>query len=388
MEEQTAIPDDGAAAEPGTEPGIAPEAAPEPGTALAAAPGIVPEARSAGESDPRSVSGPATPPALEVRGLRIAFRTPGGHSDGVLAVDGVDLALPPGGVLALTGESGSGKSATLLAVAGLAPGSAMVSGEILLDGRRIDDISERERARTRGGGIGMVFQDPGGSLNPVLPVGAQVEEVVVAHQGLRGDAARAETERLLARCGVGDPARRWAAFPHQLSGGLKQRVAIAAALAARPRVLLADEPTTALDATVQAQILDLLADLVEHERLALLLVTHDIAVASALADRIAVMYAGRIVEDRGALRLMERPAHPYSAALRAASLPFGLVGRGADGHRDRLPELPGRMAPAGGIGCAFAPRCPLVVARCRAEAPSLAPFDDGLVACWRAGETR
>jgi oligopeptide/dipeptide ABC transporter ATP-binding protein len=272
---------------------------------------------------------------------------------------------------------------TLLALAGLLPENAVVEGVVTLDGTSLLDLPERDRARLRGRGMGMVFQDPGGSLNPVVSIGAQIDEVVTVHRGLRGRPARAETEALLARCGIGDPKRRAEAFPHQLSGGLRQRAAIAAALAAHPRVLLADEPTTALDATVQAQILDLLVGLVDDTGVALLLVTHDLSVAGAVSDRIAVAYAGRIVEERDASALMRRPGHPYSEALRLAALPFAA---NAAGQHDRLPELPGRMAHAGGVGCSFAPRCPLVVPRCQSDTPPLVGFEDGRVACWRAGE--
>lgn len=322
------------------------------------------------------------PPALEVRGLRVRFRSHDRATPDVLAVDGVDLSVARGEVLSLVGESGSGKSTVLLALAGLLPESAVVEGDAWLQGQPLLDVSERERARIRGRRVGMVFQDPGGSLNPVLSVGSQIDEVLAVHRGLHGREARRVTESLLARVGVGDPARRAEAYPHQLSGGLRQRVAIAAALAAEPEVLLADEPTTALDATVQAQVLDLLVGLVATEGLALMLVTHDLAVAAAVADRIAVMYAGRVVEERPSGELMERPAHPYSVALRAAALPF--VPR-PDGDA-RLPELPGRMPHAGGVGCPFAPRCPLVTDHCRAVMPPLEPFDQGRVACWRAGE--
>jgi oligopeptide/dipeptide ABC transporter ATP-binding protein len=322
-------------------------------------------------------------PALAIQDLRVRFRPARGTGPEVLAVDGVDLSVGQGRALALVGESGSGKSTVLLAVAGLLPSTAVVTGEVSLGGRPILGLPERERARVRGRGVGMVFQDPGGSLNPVLSVGSQIDEVLETHRGLRGDAARAETERLLARVGVGDPRRRAEAYPHQLSGGLRQRVAIAAALAARPEVILADEPTTALDATVQAQVLDLLVGLVADEGVALVLVTHDLAVAAAVADRIAVMYAGRVVEERPAEALMARPGHPYTVALRAAALPFAPR---AGGEGDRLPELRGRMASAGGVGCAFAPRCPLAIDQCRAVEPPLAPYGDGRVACWRAGE--
>jgi oligopeptide/dipeptide ABC transporter ATP-binding protein len=313
----------------------------------------------------------------------VRFRSRDDRAPDVLAVDGVDLAVERGRVLTLVGESGSGKSTVLLAIAGLLSGNAVIEGDIRLHGRSIMGLPEAERARARGRGIGMVFQDPGGSLNPVLSIGSQIDEVVEVHRGLRGREARAVTEALLARVGVGDPRRRADAFPHQLSGGLRQRAAIAAALAAGPEVILADEPTTALDATVQAQVLDLLVGLVVDEDVALVMVTHDLAVAAAVADRIAVLYAGRVVEERPADELMARPGHPYSVALRAAALPF--APRAADVDA-RLPELAGRMADAGGVGCAFAPRCPLATDHCRAVMPPLAPFGGGRVACWRAGE--
>jgi len=324
-----------------------------------------------------------TPAALEVRDLRIRFRSPDRHGPDVLAVDGLDLDVERGRIVALTGESGSGKSATLLALAGLLPETAEVAGLVRLDGRSLLDLPEKERARLRGAGMGLVFQDPGGSLNPVLTIGSQIDEVLSVHRGLRGKAARAETRALLARCGIGDAGHRAEAYPHQLSGGLKQRAAIAAALAAGPSVILADEPTTALDATVQAQILDLLVSLVEGAGVALLLVTHDLAVAAAVADQVYVAYAGRIVEARSAIELMTRPAHPYSGALRQASLPFAANTAGVS---SRLPELPGRMPSAGGVGCSFAPRCPLVIDRCLLDDPPLSPFGDGSAACWRAGE--
>jgi oligopeptide/dipeptide ABC transporter ATP-binding protein len=324
-----------------------------------------------------------TAPVLEVEGLRVTFRSHSRRGRDTRAVDGIDLRLRRGEVLSLIGESGSGKSATLLALAGLLPQSARLEGRVHLDGQSLLDLDEKQRARVRGGGMGLVFQDPGGSLNPVVSIGAQIDEVVTVHQGLKGKAAREQTVALLARCGFGDAAERAKTYPHQLSGGLKQRAAIAAALAANPGVILADEPTTALDATVQAQILDLLIDLVDTAGVALLLVTHDMAVAAAVADHIAVMYAGRIVEERETAALMHRPGHPYSLALREAALPF--VANTAV-HHERLPELPGRMAAAGGAGCAFAPRCPLVIDHCRLESPRLEPFSEGTVACWRAGE--
>ncbi|MEM7443340.1 MAG: ABC transporter ATP-binding protein [Pseudomonadota bacterium] len=313
---------------------------------------------------------------LQVYDLRVRF-------SGNLAVDGIDLDLERGQILALIGESGSGKSASLLALAGLLPKTAEVTGSVVLDGDSILEMGERAKSRVRGRRIGMIFQDPNGSLNPVLTIGDQISEVARHHRGLSRAAAHNETLALLSRVGIGDPAARAVSYPHQLSGGLKQRVAIAATLAAEPSVILADEPTTALDATVQAQILDLLVTLVQVERVALLLVTHDLAVAAAVADRIAVMYAGRIVEKRGPEQLVSNPGHPYSRALGEAALPFV---PSTDGGYERLPELPGRMASADGSACAFAPRCPLAVERCRAEVPALALFQDGLTACFRAGE--
>jgi len=205
---------------------------------------------------------------LAVRDLAVRFANRDAADGWTLAVDGVDLDLDRGQVLALIGESGSGKSATMLALAGLLPKSAQASGSVLLDGASILDLDERGRAGFRGRKIGMIFQDPGGSLNPVLTVGDQIDEVVRFHRGLKRRTARAETVALLSRVGIGDPVARAKAYPHQLSGGLKQRVAIAAALAAQPAVILADEPTTALDTTVQAQILDLIVKLVQVEKVA------------------------------------------------------------------------------------------------------------------------
>lgn len=320
---------------------------------------------------------------LKVRDLAIRFAGRSASEAGTLAVDGIDLDLDRAEVLALIGESGSGKSATLLALAGLLPKSAHTNGSVLLGDKPILHLDEREKSAVRGRRIGMIFQDPGGSLNPVLTIGDQIDEVVRTHRGIGRRAARDETVSLLSRVGIGDPAARARAYPHQLSGGLKQRVAIAAALAAEPTVILADEPTTALDATVQAQILDLLVNLVQVEHVALLLVTHDLAVAAAVADRIAVMYAGKIVERRGPEQLVTEPGHPYSRALGQAALPFVAAG---DGRHAALPELPGRMAAAGGTACAFAPRCPLAIDRCRAEVPPIQPFGDGEAACFRVGE--
>jgi oligopeptide/dipeptide ABC transporter ATP-binding protein len=322
--------------------------------------------------------------ALRLQGLEVTFPAPAGGR--VRAVRGVDLVLGAGRVLAVIGESGSGKSTVLLAIAGLLGKAAQVAGSLHLAGVSGDLLADGgSRRGIAGRHIGMVFQNPGASLNPVLSIGSQIDEVVATHQALRGPAVRGATLSLLARVGIGDAERRAAGFAHQLSGGLKQRVAIAAALAGRPRLVLADEPTTALDATVQAQIFDLLLDLVDHDGIGLILVTHDMAVAGSVADDIAVMYAGRVVESGPARLLMDHPAHPYTAALIAAALP--LVPGSAPGRGDApFPELPPPDMGAVGAGCDFAPRCRFATTACRAACPPLGPHAGRLVACFKAGE--
>jgi len=259
-------------------------------------------------------------PLMRLSGLTVRFSSQRGL---VEAVRGVDLDLIPGRVLSVIGESGSGKSTVLLAVAGLLSSRAQVSGTLALEGRTGNLLTDPSAlARIAGRTVGMIFQNPGASLNPVLTVGDQIDEVVLAHRELTKTAAREETLTLLTRVGIGDAPARAAAYPHQLSGGLKQRIAIAAALAGRPRIILADEPTTALDATVQAQILDLLLDLVDREGLGLVLVTHDLSAAGAISDEIAVMYAGQVVERGTARAITGAPTHPHAIALAAASLPL------------------------------------------------------------------
>jgi oligopeptide/dipeptide ABC transporter ATP-binding protein len=316
-------------------------------------------------------AGAAAPALMTLQALAVRFAAVRGPA--VQAVHDVSLTLAAGRVLALIGESGSGKSTVLLAIAGLLGRRAQVADNLL--------AADADRRGIAGRSIGMVFQNPGASLNPVLAVGDQVDEVVMVHRGLGRREARAVTLALMERVGIGDAARRAAAFPHQLSGGLKQRIAIAAALAAAPRLMLADEPTTALDATVQAQIFDLLLDLVARERMGLLLVTHDMAVAGSVADEFAVMYAGRIVEHAAARTLVAHPAHPYSAALVAAALPLAPGARVGAGRDAPFPELPPDDPGGAGAGCAFASRCPRATALCRVEPPPAVPTAAGVVAC-------
>ncbi len=299
---------------------------------------------------------------LRIAGLRVRLR----HQ--VLA--GVDLALDRGETLGLVGESGSGKSMTALAVMGLLPEGAQVSGEVLFEGTDLLRRSEAELCRFRGRRAGMVFQEPMTALNPLMRVRDQVAEALTAH-GAGRRMAREQARQLLARVGV-----RPEAFPHLLSGGQRQRAVIAMALACNPDLLIADEPTSALDVLVQAQILDLLAGLAAERRMALLLISHDLGVVSRVAQRVAVMYAGRIVEAGRTATVLARRAHPYTRALFAASP--NLAADFPVAPPGRMPE-PGRMPP----GCAFAPRCPRAQADCRAAVPEPAGEADHLVACRR-----
>ncbi len=303
---------------------------------------------------------------LEIRDLRTTFRTDEGP---VRAVDGIDLDLPAGRVLGLVGESGCGKSATALSVMGLAPGSAAVEGSIRLDGAELVGAPERELRRLRGARMAMIFQDPMTSLNPVLTVGWQLEEAIRLHARVPRAAARERARAALAEVGIPSPDERLRAYPHELSGGMRQRVMIAMALLNRPDLLIADEPTTALDVTTQAQILALMADLRREVGAAVLLITHDLGVVAGLCDDVAVMYGGRIVERAPVDELFRAPQHPYTWGL-LESLP----GRGRAG--ERLHQIPGappdlRRPP---VGCRFAPRCGFAHEACRAApGPALEP---------------
>jgi peptide/nickel transport system ATP-binding protein len=301
---------------------------------------------------------------LHVRDLTVAFDT----RDGVVrALNGVTFELDAGRVLALLGESGSGKSVTLRSILGLHPPTrTAIAGEVRLKGRDVNRLGEAERQALRGRVVSMVFQEPMTALDPVYPIGRQIAETLVRHRGLRGDAAARRARELLDLVQVPAPERVLRSYPHEISGGMRQRAMIAIALACEPELLLADEPTTALDVTVQAQILWLLRDLQRRLGLAVIFVTHDLGVAAEIADDAAVMYAGRIVEQAPIGELFARPAHPYTEGLMQAT-----VRRGQKG----IPLIPIPGAPpdlaALPPGCAFAPRCPHVRDACRAAAPEL-----------------
>jgi peptide/nickel transport system ATP-binding protein len=299
---------------------------------------------------------------LRVRDLRIVLRTAHGA---VEALRGVDLSLDRGQTLGLIGESGCGKSMTALALIGLQPDAATVGGEIRFEGEDLVGAPESRWCALRGARIGMVFQEPMTALNPLHPVGRQIAEPLRLHRSLSAAAARAEALRLLERVQLPQASRRLDAYPHQLSGGQRQRVVIAIALACRPALLIADEPTTALDATVQREVLDLLSALVQDDGMAMLLVSHDLAMVADRVERLMVMYAGQAVEQGPAAAVLARPAHPYTRGLLAARPRLGLP-RGT-----RLPTIPGRVPELHEmpVGCAFADRCPRADPACRAAAP-------------------
>jgi len=301
---------------------------------------------------------------LSVRQLTVTFPLPSGEE--AKAVDGISFDVAPGEIVALVGESGCGKSVTTVALLDLVPAPGrIVSGEVVFEGLDVLTAGGREKERVRGGGIGLVFQEPGSALDPVRTIGSELVDVLRRHRGLSRREARGAALEWVRRVSLPDPERRLEDLPHRMSGGMRQRAMIALALAGGPRLLVADEPTTALDVTIQAQILDLLRDLRRDLGLAILLVTHDLGVVAELADRALVMYAGEIVECAPVRDLFARPAHPYTRGL-LASRP------GADG---RLRPMPGTVPEPGSrpVGCAFEPRCPEAFGRCRAARPNLRP---------------
>ncbi|QEW18966.1 Stage 0 sporulation protein KD [Marinibacterium anthonyi] len=320
---------------------------------------------------------------LKVEGLVTEFPTDDGT---VRAVDGVSLQVGEGEVLGLVGESGSGKTVTALSLLRLVsdPGR-IAAGSITFDGTDIMSLSRAQMTGLRGNAISMVFQQPRASLDPVQRVGKQIAELFIRHRGTPRRAAMVDAIELLRRVGIPDPDRRARSYPHELSGGQAQRVMIAMALALKPRLLIADEPTTALDVTIQAQILDLLRNLCRETGTAMILVTHDLGVVAQTADRVAVMYAGQIVEEQTVTGLFDAPRHPYTQAL-LSSMPV----QGRAQHR--LTQLPGNVPRPGMMppACRFAPRCAkrvdLGLTRCTLEAPPLIPVGQGSSRCWLATE--
>ena len=343
---------------------------------------------------------------LVVDDLKTYFRTEDGL---VRAVDGVSFSIDKGEVFALVGESGCGKSVTAFSVMRIlqSPPGYIAGGSITIEGTDLLKLSERRMRDIRGGRIAMIFQEPMTSLNPVFTCGTQIVEAIRLHRGVRAEEAKKLAVELLAKVGIPEPAQRFDEYPHQLSGGMRQRVMIAMALSCNPRLLIADEPTTALDVTIQAQILELLKELVKREGLGVLLITHDLGVVAETADTVAVMYAGRIVEKAKAADLFARPLHPYTAGL-FRSIPR--LGR----RQEKLPTI------AGGVpdplhfppGCPFHPRCELtrekaaaggaetaevvcdgsacrVLKRCTAQRPELRAYDNSRsCACWESGVTQ
>jgi peptide/nickel transport system ATP-binding protein len=308
---------------------------------------------------------------LDVRDLSVTFKRRG--IEPVRAVDGVSFAVEPRQTVGLVGESGCGKSVTSLAIMGLLPSRGVqVTGQVLFEGTDLLKLPARQMRDRRGRDIGMIFQDPLSSLNPVIPIGVQVTEVLERHRSMKGKAARTEAEGLLKSVGIPDPRRRLSDYPHQLSGGMRQRALISIALACRPRLLIADEPTTALDVTIQAQILALLRELVENTGTALIMITHDLGVVAGLCDRVNVLYAGRVVETSDRHRLFGEPRHPYTHGL------LGSVPRLDSARGEPLRAIRGSVNDniPWSKGCAFAPRCDNVIDTCVGKTPALE--DDGL----------
>ena len=328
-------------------------------------------------------------PIIEIDDLRTYFYT----RDGVVrAVDGVSFKVHRGETVCVVGESGCGKSVTAMSILRLIPEppGKIESGAITFDGRDLLGLREDEMRDVRGNDISMIFQEPMTSLNPVLTVGRQIAESVVLHQGLGKKEATDKAVEMLELVGIPEPARRAREYPHQLSGGMRQRVMIAMALSCNPQVLIADEPTTALDVTIQAQILNLMLDLKQRLGTAIIMITHDLGVVAEVAQRVVVMYAGRKVEEAPVEELFARPMHAYTYGL-MGSVPRLNVALENTGERERLQEIPGTVPSLREeiVGCAFAPRCAFATDRCRAERPELEEKRPGhVVACWESERVR
>ena len=314
-------------------------------------------------------------PVLSVRDLRVEFPTRNGV---LVAIDGVSFDVAPGEGLGVVGESGAGKSMTGAAIIGLIePPGRIAGGEVLLRGQRIDNLSPDQMRKFRGKRIGMVFQDPLTSLNPLYRIGDQIVETIRTHLDVTEKAARERAIQLLTEVGIQGAKARIDGYPHQFSGGMRQRVVLALALAAEPELIIADEPTTALDVSIQAQIIQLLRRLCRERETAVMLITHDMGVIAETADRVAVMYAGRIVEIGPVRDVVQDPHHPYTQGL-MGSIPT------LDSQAPQLAQIPGSMPRLGAIprGCAFHPRCPHAFDRCRTERPELIGVGRAEVACW------
>ena len=319
-----------------------------------------------------------TAPLLEVRHLRVEFPTRRGT---LLALDDISFDIAPGEVLGVVGESGAGKSLTGAAIIGLLePPGRIAGGEILLEGQRIDNLPYHQMRAIRGRKIGAIFQDPLTSLNPLYTIGRQLTETIQTHLPVGAEEARQRAVRLLQDTGIPAAEQRIDQYPHQFSGGMRQRVVIALALAAQPQLIVADEPTTALDVSIQAQIIALLKRLCKEQGAAVMLVTHDMGVIAETCDRVAVMYAGRIAEIGPVHDVIHAPAHPYTAGL-MGSIPA------MDEDRERLLQIDGAMPRLNAIprGCAYNPRCPKATDRCRQERPDLHAAGATRAACWWPG---
>ena len=316
-----------------------------------------------------------TAPLLQVRHLKVDFPTRRGN---LLALDDISFDIAAGEILGVVGESGAGKSLTGSAIIGLLePPGRICGGEILLGGERIDNLPHERMREIRGRRIGAIFQDPLTSLNPLVTIGQQLIETIQVHLALGFEAARRRAIHLLEETGIPAAAQRIDQYPHQFSGGMRQRVVIALALAAEPQLIVADEPTTALDVSIQAQIISLLKRLTKEHGAAVMLITHDMGVIAESCDRVAVMYAGRIAEIGPVAEVIHRPAHPYTVGL-MGSIPS------MAGEHERLMQIDGAMPRLNAIpaGCAYHPRCPQAFARCRVERPGLLAAGRTLAACW------
>lgn len=315
---------------------------------------------------------------LQIRDLRVTFNTQMGE---LKAVRGIDVDVAPGEILGVVGESGSGKSVSFLAAMGLLPSSATITGSVKLDGQELIGSKRKAFRSVRGKSLAMVFQDPLSALNPVHRVGDQIVEMIQSHQDMNTHDAEKRAVELLEIVGIPQPGERARQYPHEFSGGMRQRVVIAMAIANNPKVLIADEPTTALDVTVQAQILEVIQKVQQSFGTAVVLITHDLGVIARVADSVNVMYAGRNVESGSVQSIFDHPSHPYTRGL-LSSLPHEGV--------ERLQPIagfpPNMLAPPS--GCGFAPRCQFAVDACNAELPSLQPFDDLLTSCIRAVDLR